>query len=442
MGVEGDKPGNKEEFLLELYTETFYPGIILEADAFTSDGRKLVTKGDPITREVIDQLKSENIECLYYSLPEISDDELVNQNKYIVVEMDIKSLYPGIALKGDAYKPDGTLLVRKGEPITAEIIRNLEQHEIHKFNYNKPIFANKRNITTQKYIVSNELIEKSLYIAKEIEKCILNKIHLPKAEIDSIIEKMVGEISISETYTILNLLKIKDFDDITYVHSINVSMLAILFGKTLLYDPEKLKLLGVGGILHDLGKLMIPKEILNKKDRLTDKEWSVLQKHPVYGYDIIKTQKDFHTNVEKCLLWHHENFDGTGYPLQINRDKIGEIVQIIALADYYDAMTSIKPYRSAYPPWYSFLSIQNQSGKKFHPRFVTEFINKMPSRLYGKPVVPLNSYVMLDTKEIARVIKIDYSQTLRPIIIIYINSRKETLKYPLQVVFNWISAGI
>ncbi len=388
MSSKNENTSDQDDYLLELYTETFYPGIILEADAFTATGEKVINKDEPVTKELIEKLKADNINCLYYSLSSLSSDELIETKEFIVVEMDIKSLYPGIALKGDAYKPDGTILVRRGETITAGIIKSLEDQEIHKFNYNKPVYSKISQTFVEQYIVSNALIEKSLYLAKEIEKCILKKAALPKAEIDSIIDKLVGEISISETYTILNLLKLKEFDDMTYFHSINVAMLAILFGKTMLFSQEKLKLLGIGGILHDLGKLLVPKELLNKKENLTDKEWQTIQKHPLYGYDILKTQKDFNKEVEKCILWHHENYDGTGYPFQLSRDKMGELAEIVSIADFYDAMTSPKPYRPEYPIWFTFLAIQNQSGKKFHPRLTTEFINRMPGRLLWKADCP------------------------------------------------------
>jgi len=112
---------------------------------------------------------------------------------------------------------------------------------------------------------------------------------------------------------------------------------------------------------------------------------------------------------------------------------MGELVQVITIADAYDALTADTPYRNAFPISNSFLAVQNLSGTKFHPRFATEFINRMPRRLYGKPLIPIDSFVMLNTKEVAQVIKIDSSQTLRPVIMIYINGKMETLKYPLQV---------
>jgi HD-GYP domain-containing protein (c-di-GMP phosphodiesterase class II) len=427
MEIEKGNNTETDQVLLEIHVETLLPGMILEADAFTADGVKKINKEEAVTEELINKLKSEKLEILFYNPVESKIEK-----SYKLITMETKDLYPGIALQGDAFTPDGTKIVGRGEIITAEIIKSLEDMGIHRFNYNKPVYSS-NFYRIDRYIVSNQLIEKSLYVAKEIENSILKKISLPKKEIEDVIEDLIGEISISETYTILNLLKLKDFDDYTYTHSINVAMLAILFGKEMLYSKDKLKILGEGAILHDLGKLLIPKEILNKKEELNQKEWFTIQKHPQLGYEIIQTQKNFDREVEDCLLYHHENYDGLGYPTHIARDKMGEIAQVIAIADTYDALTSETPYRKAFPISNSFLAIQNLSGTKFHPRFAAEFINRMPRRLYGKPLVPLDSFVMLNTKEVAQVLKIDPSQTLRPIILIYINSKMETLKYPLQV---------
>ncbi len=418
---------NNDQVLLEIHVETLLPGMILEADAFTSGGVKKINKDEPVTESLIEQLKSERLEVLFYT-----PEEMKVEKSYKLITMETKDLYPGVTLKGDAFTPDGRKIVGSGEVITADIIKSLEDQDIHKFNYNKPVYSS-TFYRLDKYIVSNQLIEKSLFLAKEIENSILKKTPLPKKEIENIIEQLIGEISISETYTILNMLKLKDFDNYTYTHSINVAMLSILFGKEMLYSHDKLKILGMGAILHDLGKILIPKEILNKTGALEEKEWDMIQKHPQLGYEIIQNQKNFDKEVEACLLYHHENYDGMGYPFHIARDKIGEFVQVITIADTYDALTSDTPYRKAFPVSSSFLSIQNLSGTKFNPRFAVEFINRMPKRLYGKPLVPIDSFVMLNTKEVAQVIKVDYSQTLRPVVMIYINGKMETLKYPIQV---------
>jgi putative nucleotidyltransferase with HDIG domain len=427
MGQEIKIDINKDEILIEIHTETLLPGMILEADAFTADHVKKISKDEPLTEELINQLKSEKIDLLFYSPP---SNEI--KESYKLIELETKDLYPGIALKGDAFTPDGKKIISRGEIITADIIKNLEDQGIKKFNYNKPVYSS-NFFRLDKFIVSNQLIEKSLYLAKEIENCVMQKTPLPKKDIENIIEQLIGEISISETYTILNMLKLKDFDKYTYTHSINVAMIAILFGKELLYNSNKLKILGMGAILHDLGKILIPKEILNKKGPLDQNEWEIMKKHTLLGYEIIQNQKNFEDEVENSLLSHHENYDGNGYPMQISRDRISEFCQIITLADTFDALTSETPYHLAYPISNSFLAIQNLSGIKFNPRFATEFINYMPRRLYGKPLIPLNTYVMLNTKEVAQVIQIDPSKTLRPVIMIYINSKMETLKYPIQV---------
>jgi putative nucleotidyltransferase with HDIG domain len=417
---------DNDEILGIIHTETLLPGMILEADAYTADHVKKIGKEELITEDLINSLKSEKIEVLYYT-PHVDE----SQESYKLVEFETKDLYPGISLKGDAFTLDGRKIVGRDDIITEDMIKSLEENKISKFIYKKPSYTNFYRL--DKAIVSNELIEKSVTLGKEIEDCVQKKVPLPKKDIENIIEQLIGEISVSEAYTILNLLKLKDFDSHTYSHGINVAMISILFGKELMYSGEKLKILGMGAILHDIGKILLPKEILNKKGNLDQDEWEIMKKHPVLGYEILKKQKEFGLEIENSVLNHHEHYDGCGYPLHISGNQISEYTNIIMLSDSFEALTSETPYHQAFPISNSFLTIQNLSGSKFHPKFAAEFINFMPHRLYGKPIIPLNSYVILNTKEIAQVIQIDPAYSLRPNIVIFINGKMESLKYQIQV---------
>ena len=417
---------DNDEILGIIHTETLLPGMILEADAYTADHVKKIGKEQLITEDLINSLKSEKIEVLYYTPHE---DE--SQESFKLIEIETKDLYPGISLKGDAFTLDGRKIVGRDDIITTDMIKSLEEHKISKFIYKKPSYTDFYRL--DKAIVSNELVEKSVTLGKEIEDCVQKKVPLPKKDIENIIEQLIGEISVSEAYTILNLLKLKDFDDYTYTHSINVAMISILFGKELMYSGEKLKTVGMGAILHDIGKILLPKEILSKKGDLDPDEWEIVKKHPQLGYEIIKKQKDFGLEIENAVLNHHENYDGCGYPLHISGNQISEYTNVIMISDTFDAITSETPYHKSFPISNSFLAIQNLSGSKFNPRFAAEFINLMPQRLYGRPLITQNSYVMLNTKEVAQVIRVDPAQSLRPVIIIYINGKMEMLKYPIQV---------
>ena len=142
----------------------------------------------------------------------------------------------------------------------------------------------------------------------------------------------------------------RDVDDLTYVHSMNVALIASVIGKWMGYNQEKIKVLTLAGLMHDIGKLLIPEKILNKPGNLTDNEYEIMKKHVNLGYEQVKN-KFMPMSVKEAILLHHEKCDGTGYPFGLKSDKIPETAKIIAIADVYDAMTSSRIYRAPICPF-------------------------------------------------------------------------------------------
>ena len=122
------------------------------------------------------------------------------------------------------------------------------------------------------------------------------------------------------------------------------------------------------GLLHDVGKIGVPDAIINKKERLTDEEYDVIKKHPVIGKQILETIKEM-PNLSSGARWHHERFDGKGYPDGLAGEDIPEVARIIAVADAYDAMTSKRSYRDTLPQDKVREELINCSGTQFDPRF-------------------------------------------------------------------------
>ncbi|MCL2350709.1 MAG: HD-GYP domain-containing protein [Defluviitaleaceae bacterium] len=143
---------------------------------------------------------------------------------------------------------------------------------------------------------------------------------------------------------------LQDFDDHTFVHSNNVSILANTFGRWLKLSEDELKMLTVAGLLHDLGKLDIPKHILNKPGKLDEQEFEIIKSHPMLGYEKVKDQ-DLPEEVKKAILMHHERIDGSGYPNGLSGDEIHKFAKIIAICDIYDAMCSKRPHRDKRCPF-------------------------------------------------------------------------------------------
>jgi len=352
-------------------------------------------------------------------------------DKFITVTLFTASLYPGMILKGDLYTENGEKVFDALKPITIELIEKLNKKNIKQVYYQRPVLSVKNY--SEKSKIPLDLLEKAYTVSEEISYSIINKSSLPKKSIEGTVDKFIEHLSITEMGAILNLLELKEYDEYTYTHSVNVSLISLLFAKLLGWNEDKLRMLGIGAMLHDMGKLLIPKEILNKNGKLTPEEFEVMKKHTIYGREIIKNQADYGESIQNIALLHHEWYNGKGYPLGLTGDKIGEMPQIVCIADCFDAITSKRSYKIGFPFWFAFLDLYKNMGTKYNPKLATEFINMIPSQLMIEDLFTVGTFLSLNTGEIAEVIRPSKHIPFKPTILIYINSNGKELKYPIEV---------
>ncbi len=354
------------------------------------------------------------------------------------VELFTKFLHPGMILKGDLYSFKGEKLLDARTPLTREFIRSLLARGIEKVYYDRPLpeIADKENTeetaSQKEKMIDDSLMKEALDVSKEIEEAIKKKSILPKESVNRVVEGFVESIQTSQT-ALLNLMEAKNFDEQTYSHMINVSLLAVLFGKKLNYNETGLKVLGLAGLLHDIGKTLISPEILKKTTPLTPEEVDILRKHPIYGYELLRRYSDYGGIVQKIVLLHHEKVSGKGYPFGLRGEQMGEASQIISICDLFDSITSDHPYRPAKPFWAALVEVYQQSGVSFAPRLAKSFITDIPSYLATEPIFPVGSFVVLSTGEIGEVIDFDNPHSLFPTVMIYISGTREIMRYPIQV---------
>lgn len=148
----------------------------------------------------------------------------------------------------------------------------------------------------------------------------------------------------------INMQQLWEHHEYTYLHCINVGILSVCIGIKLGLLYDELSYLGAAGILHDIGKFKIPRELLNKEGNLTEEEYALIQKHPEYGYEILSKARNINNLTRAGVLEHHERYDGSGYPKGLKGDEITIFGRIIAVADTYDAMTTNRSYREAFEP--------------------------------------------------------------------------------------------
>jgi HD-GYP domain-containing protein (c-di-GMP phosphodiesterase class II) len=223
-----------------------------------------------------------------------------------------------------------------------------------------------------------------------------------RATIQSLIENVLHNKE-----AMAELINLKHLDDYTFHHSVNVALLSVLIGSALKLNREELNLLGEAAILHDIGKLLVPWEIINKPDKLSDEEWEQIKLHPVNGARVLSEIKGI---SDICIIGafeHHIRYDLKGYPTIKEKNEGHLFGQIIAIADTYDAVTSDRAYRKAFLPDDAFKIILKCCGNSLNPN-----IGKLFLSLIG--CYPLGCLVELDSKEIAIVSDINHFNLLRP----------------------------
>lgn len=197
----------------------------------------------------------------------------------------------------------------------------------------------------------------------------------------------------------------RDSDDVTYTHSLNVALLCNAFGHWLQYSEEDIKVLTLAGLLHDIGKLAVPSAIMMKPSTLTPKEFEIIKKHPEEGYLLLESEK-IDKRIKLATLQHHERIDGTGYPKGLMDNDIDNFAQIVSIVDIYVAMISPRIYRRANCPFEAMSVLEKEGFLRFKPEFVLIFLENM-ANTYVTCTVKLNDdrvgeIVMIDSRNITK----------------------------------------
>lgn len=169
---------------------------------------------------------------------------------------------------------------------------------------------------------------------------------------------------------------IRNYDDMTYVHSLNVSLICSIFAGWLKMSREETRILTQAGLLHDIGKMLIPKDIIKKPARLTEDEFEEIKLHSIKGYQVLK-DLNIDIRVKYAALMHHERCDGSGYPNGFKSNHIEDFSKIVAIADVYDAMTSNRTYRNAICPFDVVENFERDGFLKFDPGYLMIFLERI-----------------------------------------------------------------
>jgi len=231
-----------------------------------------------------------------------------------------------------------------------------------------------------------------------------------------VVNSMVDSILRNQD-ALVSLTRMRSLDEYTFVHSLDVCILSLSLARHLNLSREEMMEIGIGALLHDVGKMRLPTQVLKKPDTLSEDEWVEVRKHPVYSLEILEASQGIPDSSKQLALQHHERYNGSGYPFGLKGDTIGTYGQIVGIVDFYDAITSDRPYQKAIQPHEAIRQVYERGEGEFNRLMVERFIQCIG-------IYPFGTLVLLDTEEMGIVCGVRPGVLLRPnVLIIYQNSR-------------------
>lgn len=288
-----------------------------------------------------------------------------------------------------------TILSTSEEMPVSELKTNISSYNIEKIIF-KSIISEKRN-PLEVYNDAVSIIKKTFI---QVHSGII-----PAAYKVSEVTEEITDHVLADQNAMIGLTMIKSYDDYLFNHSVNVGILSVALGNAAGYTGEKLRSIGMGGILHDIGKTNVSENIIKKPGELSTEEWEAVKLHPVFGLQILSQMENMDKVIPRIAFEHHIRYDRTGYPSI--QDRLELTSRIISIIDTYDALTTVRVYKKAYSPAASLELMKNLSGKHFDP-----YIFKIFTDMLG--AYPIGTLVRLSTNEVGIVIRVEPQNTYKP----------------------------
>lgn len=341
-----------------------------------------------------------------------------------------RTLQQGEKLSQPIYDENGQILIQRGMRLTLTMINRLLGYGIT-YVY---IEDESLDHIESSSVISNHLRLKATHAIKGTFAELKKKSFTEKSyilekkgnELTTVIKEMISEVRNSDEAVSL-LTDILMSDDYVFQHSVNVTIYSLALGTKMKLSETELAELGMGAILHDIGKIFIPEEILQKTSTLTTEEFKVMKTHAQLGFDFIREWTDLSSVVAHCAYQHHERLDGSGYPRGITENNIHKYAKIIGIADVFDAVTSNRVYREAMLP---------HVGLEILYAGAVDIFDKQMVELFKMSIVayPNGSTIKLNDGRIGVVIRQNANICDRPVIkIISENKQKLSTTYEIDL---------
>ena len=287
-----------------------------------------------------------------------------------------KSISEGTKLAKAIYNDNGKILLHEGVSLTSRMLHRLIEIGIT-YVYIKDELTDDVEVEG---VVSEQTKRLAVQTIKSEFETIANDLKLKKsfngAHLSRNFSKVIRNIldDIKQNKQALSMITdVYAYDSYIFTHSLNVTLYTLGLAMQLKFSEKQLMEIGLGAILHDVGKMLVPMEILNKPGKLTAEEFEEIKKHPRAGYELLKELPNISLLTAHCALQHHERLDGSGYPLKLQGNKIHLYAKIIGIADVFDAVTSNRVYRQALLPHQGLDLLYTGVGTLYDPAMIDAF---------------------------------------------------------------------
>jgi HD-GYP domain-containing protein (c-di-GMP phosphodiesterase class II) len=305
--------------------------------------------------------------------------------------ISIDEAKPGMILARHIWGPHGQLLLTANTTLKETYIKRLNEFRFSalyvKSYPDEPI----ENLVGP---VKQETLVHARETLKAVTESVIASNRIDFAIVRETVEDIVDQV-LSNPNVVYSMADIKAFDDYTYGHSVDVCVLSILCGAHMGMNRYELVDLGSGAMLHDVGKLFTPKEILAKPEPLNADEMEVIHRHPWDGFQVLR--KHMPLIPAHVAFQHHERYDGSGYPRGLLDADTLDLAKVVAVADSYEAMTSDRPYREAMMPHQALAELTRDAGKSYNPTVIKCFVEVVAA-------YPLGTVVRLSDGSLATVV--------------------------------------
>lgn len=319
-------------------------------------------------------------------------------------QVSVNSLTIGDVLGKTIYSSSGRILLGKGVKLTPLFIARLRDMGISIVYIEDDRF----NDVVVEDIISEEHRREAMEVLEKSTRLVRLGKSLDGFELKRVINKIVEEILFNKDI-LVSMMDMRSLDNQMFAHSVNVCVLAVVLGKAMLLDREKLDALAIGAMLHDVGKVKLDPKLLAKGTNLTPEEGELLKTHTTLGFEELRKRKDLNLIIAHIAFQHHEHMNGTGYPRQLKEGEIHPLAQMVAIADLYDKFTS-----------------DYNDVKRMMPHEACEILMGLAGTLYPLEMVrlflkniaayPTGASVRLNTNEIGVVVDQNLSMPTRPVV--------------------------